>query len=232
MNEAHQRFHDWLSTGADGDPPRDVAVHASVCTACQQSIAALDLLAMVNPGLASMPAEPTGRERSRLVVAGRLLGATAVLFGAAILGVGVSQLVGVSPTNGPVAQGGSSPEQSVMGAEATPQGSSEATPAPQPTPQETLSPLGTQAPINHPPAVTPGPIRTAAPTPTSVSTPSPSPSPSVSEPPPSVSEPPPSVSESPPSVSEPPPSVSEPPPSASEPPTSVSEPPPSASASP
>jgi hypothetical protein len=181
MNEAHERFHDWLSAGADGDPPRDVAVHASVCTRCQGSIAAMDLLAIVNPGLASMPAEPTGRERSRLVVAGRLVGATAVLFSAAILGVGVSQLVGVSPTNGPVAQASSTPEQSVMGAEATP----EPTPEPTATPEETLTPLGTAVP-HPPPAATPIPIRipAATPVPTAVSSstapPSVSPSPSTS----------------------------------------------------
>ncbi|HEV8251816.1 MAG TPA: hypothetical protein VGQ66_00385 [Candidatus Limnocylindria bacterium] len=205
MNEAHQRFHDWLSAGAEGDPPRDVAVHASVCAGCRRSIAALDLLAIVNPGLASMPAEPTGRERSRLVVAGRLAGAIAVLFSAAILGVGVSQLVGVSPTNGPVALASSTPEQSVMGAVATPQPTPEPTPS---QPQETLTPLGTPAPVYHPPAATPIPIRTPPPTPipTPIATPSPSPTPSVSEPPPSVSEPPPSVSEPPPS-----PSVSQPP---------------------
>jgi len=163
MNEAHQRFHDWLSAGADGDPPRDVAVHASVCAECQQSIAALDLIAGVNPGLASMPAEPTGREWSRLVVAGRLVGATAILFSAAILGVGVSQLVGVSPTHGPVAQASSTPEQSVMGAVATPEPTPEPTPSP---PQETLTPLDTPAPTHRPPVMTPAPIRTAAPTPT------------------------------------------------------------------
>ena len=65
MNEGHQRFQDWLTAGAEGDPPRDLAVHASVCSACRQSIEALDRLAAVNTGLASCPAAPTGRERSR-----------------------------------------------------------------------------------------------------------------------------------------------------------------------
>jgi hypothetical protein len=181
MNEAHQRFRDWLTAGAEGEPPRDVAVHASVCTECRRSIAALDLLAVVNPGMASMPAEPMGPERGRLEMAGRLVGATAILFSAAILGVGVSQLIGVShANNAPVAQASATPDQNVLGATATPL-PSEAIPTP--TPQETLTPLGTPVPTPRPnPIATPVPPRTAAPTPiqtplqTPLSTPSLSPS--------------------------------------------------------
>jgi len=171
MNEGHQRFQDWLTAGAEGDPPRDLAVHASVCTTCQQSIAALDQLAVVNTGLASMPGTPTGRERSRVVMAGRLVGATAVLFSAAILGVGVSQLIGVQRSGGPAAQATASPSanQGVLGETATPQPS----PSGQATPsiaQETLTPLGTPLPTHAPLATTkpwrppPTPIPTAPPT--------------------------------------------------------------------
>ncbi len=178
MNEAHQRFHNWLSAGADGDPPRDMAVHASVCSECRQSIAALDLLALVNPGMATMPAEPTGRERGRLAMAGRLVGATAVLFSAAILGVGVSQLIGVSRTdNGPVAQANPTPDQNVLGETATPQPSPGPTTAP---PRETLTPLATPGPTAIPlPAATAFPYWTFIPTPfpTPVAT-APPPSPS------------------------------------------------------
>jgi hypothetical protein len=185
VNEPHQRFHDWLTAGADGEPPRDAALHASVCAACHQSIAALDLLAMVNTGLAPMPAEPTGREFGRLVMVGRLMGATAVLFSAAILGVGVSQLVGVSPGGGPVAQVSPTPEQSVLAQTATPQ-PTEAAPTPSPTAQETLTPLGTPVPTRATPGVTPipwqplpTPIPTAVPTappPTPIPTDTPLPS--------------------------------------------------------
>jgi outer membrane biosynthesis protein TonB len=164
MNEAHQRFQDWLTAGADGEPPRDLAVHASVCAACRRSVAALDLLAIANTGLASMPAAPTGRERSRLVLAGRLVGATAVLFSATILGVGVSQLIGVSRTNVPVAQASPNHDQGVLGETATPVPTAEATPTPEPTTQETLTPL-TPVPTHAPPAATPIPRRTLAPTP-------------------------------------------------------------------
>ena len=167
MNEAHQRFHDWLTGGADGDPPRDAAVHASVCAGCHQSIDALDRLALVNTGLAAMPAQPTGREHGRLAMAGRLIGATAVLFSAAILGVGVSQLIGVSHPNGAVARATPTPslDQGVLGATATPlPTATEAGPTPS-LAQETLTPLGTPVPTHAPPAATPRPIRTAPPTP-------------------------------------------------------------------
>ena len=53
--DPHQRFHEWLAAGAEGEPPRDLAIHASVCAGCQESIAALDRLAMVDSGRATMP---------------------------------------------------------------------------------------------------------------------------------------------------------------------------------
>jgi hypothetical protein len=173
MNEAHKRFQDWLIAGAEGDPPRDVAVHASVCAACQRSIDALDLLAGVNTGLASMPAEPIGRERGRLAVAGRLAGATAVLFSAAILGVGVSQLIGLSqhPNSG-VAQASPTPDQNVLGGTATAQPSGDASAGAQVTSRETLTPLGTPIPTHPHPMVTPIPWLSAAPTPGASTAPS------------------------------------------------------------
>jgi len=183
MNEAHQRFRDWLTSGAEGDPPRDVAVHASVCPECRSSIAALDLLARVDPGMASMPAEPTGLERGRLASAGRLAGATAVLFSAAILGVGVSQLIGISRPTGPIAQASASPVQNVLGEAATQQPVEGATPT---APPETLTPLGTAEPTQGPPLPTPWPYVTPAPTPratpkpTSTPTAVPTPTPAAS----------------------------------------------------
>ena len=172
MNEAHRRFHAWLIAGAEGDPPRDVAVHASVCAGCQRSIDALDLLAGVNTGLASMPAEPIGRERGRLAVAGRLAGATAVLFSAAILGVGVSQLIGVQHHNGGVAQASNTPDQNVLGGTSTAQPSGDASAGARVTPQETLTPLGTPIPTHPYPGVTPIPWRSVAPTPAASTAPS------------------------------------------------------------
>ncbi|MEO8639235.1 MAG: hypothetical protein ABI458_04880 [Chloroflexota bacterium] len=174
MNDAHQRFRGWLTAGAEGDPPRDAAVHASVCAECGRWMAALDLLAIVDPGLASMPVEPMGREHGRMAMAVRVVGATAIMFSATILGVGVSQLIGVSNTDGPVAQVSSTPDQNVLGETATPQ-PSQLTTVPT-TPQETLTPLGTPAPTQTHPAATPFPYWTFIPTPrpTAVATPYPS----------------------------------------------------------
>jgi hypothetical protein len=175
MNEAHRRFHEWLSSGAEGDPPRDLAVHASVCEGCRQSIAAFDRLAGINPGLASMPREPNGRERGAVAIAGRLLAATAVLLSAAVLGVGASQLIGVERNGGTVAQASPTPNQNVLGGTATAQPSQEAAPS---SAQETLTPLGTPDPTARPrPAVTPipwhpapTPVPTAIPAPTTSAT--------------------------------------------------------------
>jgi hypothetical protein len=188
MNEAHRRFHDWLSSGAEGDPPRDLAVHASVCDGCRQSIAAFDRLAGINPGLASMPAEPTGRERGALATAGRLFVATAVLLSAAVLGVGVSQLIGVERNGGAVARATPTPDQNVLGGTATAQPSQGTTPS---SAGETLTPLGTPNPTARPrPGATavpwhpaPTPIPTAVPTPSTSATglPSSSPVPSDTE---------------------------------------------------
>jgi hypothetical protein len=149
-------------------------VHASVCPECGRWMAALDLLAIVDPGLASMPVEPSGRERGRMAMAVRVVGATAIMFSAAILGVGVSQLVGVSNTDSPVALASSTPDQNVLGEPATPQPSQ---PAPVlTTPQETLTPLGTPLPAQSHPAATPFPYWTFIPTPrpTAAATPYPS----------------------------------------------------------
>ena len=196
MNEAHRRFREWLTGGAEGDPPRDIAVHASVCAECSSSIAALDLLSVVDTGKASMPAEPVGREHSRLVVGVRLAGATAVLFSAAILGVGVSQLIGVSHPNGPVAQASPTPDQNVLGATATPQPSQ---PSAAPTPQDTLTPLGTPFPTQTQPGATafatPFPywtyIPTPYPTPFATPTGQPTPGPTDTPPPPTATPTPP-----------------------------------------
>ncbi len=53
--DPHQRFTEWLEGTADGDPPRDLAVHAAVCADCQELIAAIDMLTAVDPALAGVP---------------------------------------------------------------------------------------------------------------------------------------------------------------------------------
>lgn len=156
MNDAHGWFQAWLTAGADGDPPRDVAVHASVCAACRQSMAAMDLLTIVDPGLAGMPSPPPVIARSGLAHPGRLAGAVAgVVFSAVILGIGASQLIALSRDNqgGPIAQASQTPAQGVLGGAQTPEPTTSSLPAS----AESLTPLATPGPTPRPGGSNPTP---------------------------------------------------------------------------
>ena len=198
MSEAHGRFQEWLRQGAEGEPPRDLAVHASVCPSCRQSIAALDALTAVDPGLAGMPASVAGAMAGGLVRPRRLAGAAAgVMFSAVIVGIGVSQFIGSGPQ---VAVASPTPNQVVLGGTGTPQPTAEATstpfgtltplstlsptlaPTPVPTPLPTRVPTPRPSPIPTPistPIPTPVPTPIPTPTPTPEPTPTPTPSPTV-----------------------------------------------------
>jgi len=203
MSGAHRRFQDWLTAGAEGAPARDLAVHASVCPTCRQSIAALDSLAIVDPGLARMPVVPVAAERGGLIRAGRLTSAAAgVMFSAVILGVGASQLIALTRNGGEgqVALASPTPNQGVLGGNGTPQPTSSSQPTTSPTltssPTETLAPLQTlrpsprgtphSTPTTQPsatptPTGTPIPTASTTPAPTQSPTPSPTPSPTATE---------------------------------------------------
>ena len=176
MNEAHRRFSEWLTAGPEGDPPRDLAVHASVCVACRRSIAAIDLLALVDPGLAAMPMAPATAQRSGLLRAARLGGAAAgVMLGAVIVGAGVSQLIGQSDVGGPIAVASQTPAQGVLDSTATPRPTVARV---TPTPDETLTPLGTATPRPLPGrGATPTPRQSASPTPSPTAAPTDTPTP-------------------------------------------------------
>jgi hypothetical protein len=210
MTEPHARFEAWLAESTPGDPPRDLALHASTCAECLARAAGLDALRAVDPGLAPMPPlrvgaapratgmTPVARAVAGVAAAG-LLG-TAVLVGAAVLtgdpspagdrsvtatrppGGGVLGEAGGGPEDEPTARSTASPSSSA-GDDETP----EATPIPDafepviPQPPPP-APAGTQRPV------TPSPAPTRAPTPRPTPTPSPSPSPTPSPtlPPPSL----------------------------------------------
>jgi hypothetical protein len=225
--ESHQRFHEWLAAGAEGEPPRDLAVHASVCAGCQESIAAFDRLAMIDSsratvpgrkaapakagpaasapmpiparpmlspaappsatdikpmptrvttltagnlaariGAAPIPEAPVGappvnppppgvaaggdeggrRRRGRVAVL-----AVAAVFGAVILGFGVTQAIGLFRNGGPIAQATPTPDQSGFFTN-TPQ------------PSESFTPPETTSPMESVTAI-PTPVATAIPTP-------------------------------------------------------------------
>ena len=165
--ESHDRFREWLAAGAEGDPPRDLAVHASVCPDCQQSIAAFDRLAAIDPGKAAaprkafIPATVTVPAQASLAKAfagaavlskavGRL---NAAVLTAAILSIGVTQLIpvfgGVGAAQATPTPGPSEPFTAIL--EPTPP----ATPSPTPVPTMVPTPV---------PTPTPTPIPTPEPT--------------------------------------------------------------------
>jgi hypothetical protein len=86
--DPHQRFVAWLLAGAQGDPTRDLALHASVCPDCIRGIAAQDALAIIDVGRAPLPiskAAPRPRALSAVRVARIVaLASSLVLVGWAI----------------------------------------------------------------------------------------------------------------------------------------------------
>ncbi len=68
MTDHHAPFESWLASGAIGDPPRDSALHATVCKRCLRLVAARDALAAIDIGRAALPPShlEAGRESSSL----------------------------------------------------------------------------------------------------------------------------------------------------------------------
>ncbi|HEX6473881.1 MAG TPA: hypothetical protein VF114_02180, partial [Candidatus Limnocylindria bacterium] len=86
--DPHLRFIEWLETNSDEDPPRDLAVHAAVCAACQQRIAALDLLTAIDPALAGIPPARPAPTRGWLLTTGRAAVVVGGVAALAVIGVG------------------------------------------------------------------------------------------------------------------------------------------------
>ena len=169
--DPHRRFTQWLETKGDDDPPRDLAVHAAVCVACQQRIAALDMLTAIDPSLAGMPPVLP----LPVVVWPRMVGRAAVVAGGVaaltVVGIGSWRLIEDSNLAGPA---GASPTQAVLGGTGAPAPTSPPSlPAsPQPSsgkPSTTEQPGTAQPSVVVPPPVigqpTPPPVQpTARPT--------------------------------------------------------------------
>jgi hypothetical protein len=196
MNDPHARFSAWLTAGAHGEPPRDLALHASVCPECTGAIAAMDLLSQIDPGRAKMPFwEGPDEEPGGLIRAARFAAAAAgVMLVAVVVGIGATQLiVGVRGSDG-VALSSETPQQGVLGGGGSPAASPDAGSAPASTATPTASPsdepgtqftITTALPTPRPtvaptrtPRPTPTPTVTPSSTPTPTDTPSPTPSPS------------------------------------------------------
>jgi hypothetical protein len=207
-DDLHERFIGWLLAGGEGDPPRDAAIHASVCAECERWIAAHDALMGVHPGRAPMPPSrgvPEARG-SGWRTAGRLAAASgSLLVIGGVAAVGVPELMhdlGKGPDQGVLAATGTPdptpwPSSDVSAelsttASATATVTASATPpsaspgpsflAILPTPRPaTPRPTPTRA-VSTPTAkpVTPTPTPTASASPSPTPTPSPTPDPSAS----------------------------------------------------
>jgi Bacterial Ig domain len=193
--DLHERFADWLAGGAEGDPPRDLAIHASGCMDCMRAVAALESVQAVDAGAASMPpSHAVGSEPLVTLGAARVaVGAAAVILLAASVGIGAS---GWFRPSEPIAEASGTPAGEVLGG--VPASASESptrrpsptvratgTPGPSPTPEATTA-AATAAPIQAPPPRTAPP-----PPPTDEPTAAPSPTPGPTSPAPSPTSPPP-----------------------------------------
>ncbi|MEO8245690.1 MAG: hypothetical protein ABI622_01100 [Chloroflexota bacterium] len=178
--DLHARFGVWLADGALGAPPRDAAVHASACPECLGGIAAIDALAAIDLGTASLPASRGGATIARQRPGLRAAIAAAVVAIAA-LGTGV--------VGGPLLTGSrapATPQQQVLAGTGTPEET--ATPTADPSTRSTASPTAALMPSQRPtlapyvpPAptfATPRPTVRATPEPTPTLAPSPTPRPS------------------------------------------------------
>jgi hypothetical protein len=201
-DDPHRRFTAWLQTATDDDPPRDLAVHASLCSACQLDIAAFDMLTAIDLARAGMPPPRALASRSRLRTAGRVAAAVSGAAAVAAIGVGgwrmaaggglVSGPASEAPTQGVLGNTGhpetpaasplvsapasAEPSEPSSPSPAAPSGTVPQPPPPAATQKPTAAPSRTPRPsiINSSP--TPAPTVEVTPTPTESPTPEPSPS--------------------------------------------------------
>jgi len=200
--DLHERFDEWLTAGAEGDPPRDLALHASSCAACLRSVAALDSIQAIEIGDAPLPplrmvAESTDRLQRVLRYAA---GAAAVLVLGTSVAIGApalfrsadpevsspAQTTGEGVLAGlPSERATSQPATQTVTPSPTDTSSPSASERPSGAPDATVFPT-TRAPIPQPPvtprptAAPPTPAPTPAPSATPIVTPSPSPTASPS----------------------------------------------------
>ncbi len=123
MSDPHRRFGAWLLAGAPGEPPRDAALHASVCAECMAGVAALDALAAVDPGRALLPPSIRAPQRGTAVLRTPALAAGAVL----IIALGIAAGVGSAISRGDKAEG------AVLEATGTPAATTQPTSRPTPS---------------------------------------------------------------------------------------------------
>ena len=160
--DPHRRFAEWLETSSDDDPPRDLAVHAAVCVACQQRIAALDMLTAIDPALAGMPPVlpvPVAGWPRTISRAAMVAGGVAAL---AVVGVGSWRLIEASNLVGPAVE---SPTQAVLGGTGAPEPTAPPTMPASAQPSSDEPSTSEQPPTAQPSVVVPPPPIIGQPTP-------------------------------------------------------------------
>jgi hypothetical protein len=205
MTDSHAQLEAWLVDGATGDPPREIAVHATLCESCTARLGAFDALALIDVAAAGSPPPRAAPSRVRMGVAWARLGSAVVgtVVAGIILVFGASQLLGLAtPAGGPNAtnqvalaspsaggdarrsQDPSSIEPDaagtpIPGTSATPQAG--VTPGPLPNPPPGATPRPPQpTPPPPPPSIGPTPPPpTPAPPPTPTPEPTPTPAPTT-----------------------------------------------------
>lgn len=190
MSDPHDRFSAWLSEGAVGEPPRDLALHASSCAECLAMAGALDDLATIDldgPELPPMLAGPAPK-RSSLATGARWSAGAAVLgIAAIVVGItGSGWLLDRDP--GPGTQAALEPStrnEGVLGDVGGPSPTDDVS-----TPDDTSTPAPTASPTEDPVATNSAepsldapmadqPLRTAAPVPPAPRIPAGTPRPSA-----------------------------------------------------
>lgn len=118
--DAHERFHGWLVSGANGEPPRDAALHASVCPDCAIEIGAFDLLNEIDTSRAPLPPSRIGATRGPWLRAARVAGgASGIAIVAVVAGIGLGSALQLTPSASGVPV--ESTVQEVLGGRGTPQ---------------------------------------------------------------------------------------------------------------
>jgi hypothetical protein len=193
--DPHRRFEAWLIDGAVEVLPRDVMVHASLCSECRTRIAAFDLLTEVDLDRAGAPpsiaAAATRRSGSGVRMTAVATGAVAVSAAAVVAGVAAS---GWRPTlGGGDVNASGAPTQEVLGNTGEPQPTLAPSRTPHATPSHpaAASPSGLTSsdaqPTVAPPVTLPSAIATqratasprASATPRASRAPTPTPAPTV-----------------------------------------------------
>lgn len=203
--DLHARFDGWLADGAPGEPPRDVAIHASVCRECLHKGAALDALGSIDLGLAALPPSrvsgpPVAARRSvgwargsvaaAVVVMAVVTGAFAApLLGGARNGQGEQQVLdatGTPRSTAPISPAATRNSTSATASATSSQGETDApTPSARSTvavappgvvtPRPTVAPTPRASAAATPPPATPAPTAAATPPPTPTGSAAPTP---------------------------------------------------------